>query len=83
MIADIRINNLEKETLTEDELNLRFDLSWSPPKTANGVLTKYEVMLGTEPHPNSTLYQRTLPVSMCVQDRIFPVHMYMYMELQE
>ena len=47
-------------------LRVQFDISWSPPSTSNGVLTQYELVVGTEPTVTGTtlIYHTTFPVSV-------------------
>ena len=49
-----------KVEIQED--SVQFDLMWSPPSTANGVLTEYELALGTT--ATELLPHSTYPVSI-------------------
>ena len=65
-VLNIMASNVERETLPPDLLIVTFQLSWSRPSIANGMLTKYEVMLRTDPSSAETVHQRILPVSQYV-----------------
>ena len=66
-MTDITIQNIEIEREgVGEEISMTFDMLWSPPSTANGALTQYELVIGTLTAADSTsiLYQSTYTVSV-------------------
>ena len=55
---------IDREGGKEEGYLAQFDLSWSPPLTANGALAEYEVNIVTQPSGDGpVLYHSTHPVS--------------------
>ena len=77
-MTDISATSVETRELPEGQLALQFELTWSPPSSANGILTEYEVAIGTQPvSAGAFLYHSTFPVSVfsCHQNT-YPVVVY-------
>lgn len=65
-MTNVSTSDVEIQWLSEEQsLTLKFSLVWSPPATVNGVLTEYEVAVGTERIGAGTtlLHRVTLPVN--------------------
>lgn len=66
-MTNMSTSDVEIQWLSEEQsLTMKFNLMWSPPATVNGVLTEYEVAVGTgRIEAGTTLLHRvTLPVNI-------------------
>ena len=72
-MTDLTIQNIEIEREgAGGEISMTFDMLWSPPSTANGALTQYELVISTLTAADSTsiLSQSTYTVS------VYPMYYY-------
>lgn len=69
-MTNISTSDVKIQWLSEEQsLALQFNLMWSPPATANGILTEYELAVGTghiEAGTTLLLHRVTFPVNYTV-----------------